>query len=73
MPVNPEPMAMPGLELTAVCVATAEDITDVTAPAGMVVNVLAITELVAAAADVATRPAVVPVPFCAIAICLNIS
>lgn len=69
VPVNPEPMVIPLLlELTALCDAVAVDFTEVADAIATVVIVVP-----AMAADVATMPAVVPVPFWAIAICLNIS
>ena len=55
---------MPALELTAVCVDIAEYIE---------VAVASVVMALAIAVDVATMPAVVPVPFFAMAICMNIS
>ena len=66
----PEPLAIPAL---AVCVDIAADIIAVADAWATVAIVFAIMELVGMADDAATKPAVVPVPFCAMAICLNIS
>jgi len=52
---------MPGLELTAVCVDAAEYTEVAVASVVMLLTYIAV--------DVATIPAVVPVPFCAMAIC----
>jgi hypothetical protein len=70
VPVNPEPIVIPPpeLELTALCDGATADIIEVADAAATVAIVVA-----AIGAFVATMPAVVPVPFCAMAICLNIS